>query len=74
MVKAKSKKPLSPRQQMRKAVEVRGLFGSRPGHFYINPGSIDVVAINGRYGCGSMVRITRKQLEAALALMSRVRG
>ena len=57
---------------MRLPVDARGILGSRPGHFYINPGSIDVVAINDRYGCGAMVRITRRQLKAALALMEQV--
>ena len=77
MVSSKSKsvtvaKPRSPRQLMRVPVNARGILGSRQGHFYINPRSIDVITINGQTGHGSMVRITRKQLEKALALMDLV--
>lgn len=67
-----SKKPKSARAQMRHPVNTRGLHGDEPGHFYINPRSIDVYAFNKRAGVVACTRITKKQLEEALALMERV--
>jgi hypothetical protein len=69
MVHSKSKsmtvaKPKSPRALMRQPVKARAVYRGEPGHFYVNPKSIDV------YGIG--VRITREQLEKALALMDLV--
>lgn len=68
----KIKKQSSPRAQMRQPIDARGLHGDEPGHFYVNPRSIDVYAVNKRAGVVACTRITKKQLEAALELMGKV--
>lgn len=57
---------------MRQPVDAAALMGCPPGHFYVNGRSIDVYTRNGITGAGSCTRISKKKLEAALALMNRV--
>jgi hypothetical protein len=58
---------------MRIPVNARVTMG-RCGHFYVNPASVDVCGCGLLSGEGTMVRLTRRQIEAALALMNQVRG
>jgi hypothetical protein len=66
MVQSRSKT-----QSRREPREARGIHDRRGGHFYINRGSIDIYSAAELPDPHTAVRITRKQLKEALALMDR---